>query len=551
MAKRNILAAVLAASCFFPIGSAKALSPSPDDEPMTPGRFEPSWDSLKQHEAPQWFRDAKFGIWAHWDAQCVPECGDWYARWLYGVQPLLDKWEIRGATKDYAYQIAHYGHPSKIGFKDIDRLWKAEHWDPDALIALYKQAGAQYFVALANHSDNFDCFDSKYQPWNSVNIGPKKDIVGIWEQAARKAGLRFGVTVHSARSWSWFETSQGSDSSGPLKGVPYDGNLSKLDGIGQWWEGYDPQDLYAQHHAIGAPPDQHYADKFYNRTIDLVNHYHPDLLYFDDGVLPLREIGEQFGLQIAAHYYNANSKWHGGTCDAVMTTKGLNPDQRQCLCWDVERGVADAIEQSPWQCDSCIGQWHYSRDVFEKHYYKSADRVIHMLSDIVSKNGNLLLNVPLRGDGTIDSDEKKFLHGMADWMKVNGQAIFGTRPWIVYGEGPSTLPKPAGEANFNEDEQQYSSQDVRFTTKDGVLYAIVLGWPKDLKTTIASLGTASANAFGKVAAVELLGCDKPIHFEQTPAALTVDFPKDKPCESAYVLKIMHASSPAIDTKPTK
>src|SRR5690348_3263841 len=248
-------------------------------EPVADGPFKADWDSLEHYECPEWFRDAKFGIWAHWTAQCVPEQGDWYAHRMY-----ISAGPNGKPDADYTYHVEHYGHPSKFGFKDIDHIWHAEHWDPEKLIALYKRAGAKYFVALANHHDNLDCWDSKYQPWNSVKVGPRKDIVAGWEKAARAAGLRFGVTVHASRAWSWYEPAQGSDPSGPLKGVPYDGKMTKADGKGLWWEGLDPQDLYAQNHAPGTKlewdwdkskgssiPDQAYCDKFYNRTIDLIN----------------------------------------------------------------------------------------------------------------------------------------------------------------------------------------------------------------------------------------------------------------------------------------
>jgi hypothetical protein len=185
------------------------------------------------------------------------------------------------------FHVQTYGHPSKVGFKDICNLWKAEKWDPEKLIALYRRAGAKYFVALANHHCNFDCYASKYQPWNSVAIGPKKDIVGGWATAARKAGLRFGVTVHAARSWNWYEVAQGADATGPMQGIAYDGKLTKADGKGQWWEGLDPQDLYAQNHRPGEKPSPAYCEKFFQRTLDLIDSYQPDLLYFDDGVLPL------------------------------------------------------------------------------------------------------------------------------------------------------------------------------------------------------------------------------------------------------------------------
>jgi alpha-L-fucosidase len=243
--KRHSQIVLAAALCglapLLAAGTIRAQELPPDLRPPTPGPFKPDWSSLKQYRCPTWFRNAKFGIWAHWTAQCVPEQGDWYARSMYET-----------GSPDYNYQVAHYGHPSVFGFKDIDHIWHAEHWNPAKLMQLYKAAGAQYFVALANHHDNFDCFNSTYQPWNSVNIGPHKDIVGIWAREARKLGLRFGVTVHASHAWNWFEVAQGSDKTGPLAGVPYDGNLTKADGKGKWWQGYDPQDLYAQNHKPGA-----------------------------------------------------------------------------------------------------------------------------------------------------------------------------------------------------------------------------------------------------------------------------------------------------------
>ena len=418
----------------------------PTAEPMQTGKFEPTWKSLEQYQTPEWFRDAKFGIWAHWGAQCEPEQGDWYARNMYFENERQGK-----------YHREKYGPPSKFGFKDVINEWKAENWDPEKLMSLYKRAGAQYFVALANHHDNFDNYDSKYQPWNSVNLGPKKDLVGGWAKAARNNGLRFGVSVHAAHAWTWYEIAQGADKQGPLAGVPYDGKLTKADGKGQWWEGFDPQDLYAQNHTpsknagnVGnihgiwgwdankgcSIPDQAYCEKFYNRTVDLINKYQPDLIYFDDTVLPLWPFSDT-GLRIAAHYYNSNMKWHGGKLEAVYNGKILNEEQRKCMVWDIERGQSNRIEPFVWQTDTCLGGWHYDIGVFNRHRYKSAKTVIQTLADVVSKNGNLLLSVPVRADGTIDSDEVKIVEGIAAWMDINRESIFGTRPWKVFGEGPA------------------------------------------------------------------------------------------------------------------
>jgi alpha-L-fucosidase len=500
-------------------------------ETTTAGPFQPSWESLQQYQCPDWFRDAKFGIWAHWTAQCVPEQGDWYARRMY----------IEGDPA-YRYHVEHYGHPSQVGFKEIDHLWRAERWEPERLIHLYQQAGAKYFVALANHHDNFDCFNSKHQPWNSVTIGPRKDIVGIWARAARRAGLRFGVTVHAARAWSWFEVAQGADKDGPLAGVPYDGKLTKADGKGKWWDGYDPQELYAQNHAPGEQPDQAYIDKFYHRVIDLVDSYHPDLLYFDDSVMPLHNVSDA-GLRIAAHYYNASTQQHGGKLEAVMTTKGLNEEQRRCLVWDIERGITDRVEPSPWQTDTCIGDWHYRRSLLEQHRYKSPATVIHMLADIVSKNGNLLLNIPVRGDGTIDADEISFLAEMARWMKVNGEAIFGTRPWKRYGEGPASegTTAPRRGANFNEGRRPaFTAQDLRFTSRGPTLYVVALGWPENGQLVIQSVGTRSPDYDQDVAAVHLLGSPAKLKWKRDENGLAITLPAQKPCDHAFAFKISPA-----------
>jgi alpha-L-fucosidase len=498
------------------------------DDATSPSKsFNPTWSSLESnYQCPDWFRDAKFGIWAHWSAQCVPEQGDWYAHYMYVP-----------THRDYAYQVEHYGHPSEVGFKEIDNMWHAENWEPDKLIDLYKRAGAKYFVALANHHDNFDNWNSKFHEWNSVNIGPKKDIVGIWAAAARKAGLRFGVSVHSATSWTWFEVSRNSDPTGPKAGIPYDGWLTKDQGNGKWWEGFDPALLYNPHPA-GAAPSKAYIDDFYNRSIDLIDQHHPDLVYYDDSILPLYEHSD-VGLRIAAHYYNASQQWHDGKLDAVINTKRLDKDQRKALVWDIERSLSGQLEPLPWQTCSCLGYWHYQRSLFETHAYKPARQVIHLLADIVSKNGNLLLSVPLRGDGTIDSDERQILEDVAKWMKINGECIFGTRPWRVYGEGPSVtetaeMTRFGGTAE-SRTAKPYTSSDFRFTTKRDTLYAIALEWPDNGLLRIQSLTNDAFNP--NVMDIRLLGVDAPMAWTQTARGLEVRMPKVRPCDYCYVLKI--------------
>ncbi len=510
---------------------------APDGFGVAPGPFQPTWDSLSSYQAPDWFRDAKLGIWAHWGPQCQPEMGDWYAQKMY-----------QEGSADYKFHVQKYGHPSKFGFKDVINEWKAEKWDPEHLISLYKNAGAKYFTAMANHHDNFDMFNSKYQPWNSVAIGPKQDIVNGWKKAARNAGLRFGVTCHGDRAWSWYQAAQGADKKGPLAGVHYDGLMTKADGKGLWWDGLDPQDLYAQYHPVGnydwpqnarqgaVPLDKAFTEKFFNRIIDLINQTDPDLVYFDDTILPIYP-STDIGLRIAAYLYNTNLARHG-KLEAVMTGKGLDAQQQKCLVLDVERGVTNGIQAQPWQTDTCIGAWHYERSLLDQHKYKTAESVARMLLDIVSKNGCLQLNIPLPGNGLPDADELKFLAEFTTWMQVNSEGIYSSRPWKVYGEGPSVSgSQQRGQFGGLRDVRSYTPQDIRFMQKGPTLYAYALGWPTDGKLNITSLAAGAPNANSQIARVDLLGFAEPIKFTRDATGLNLTLPEQKVGDYAYGFKI--------------
>ncbi len=545
MAGLAIVTGSLAVAESIPSTETPTVIVSTSAEPVADGRFQPSWESLKQYQVPEWFRDAKFGIWAHWGPQCQPERGDWYARQMYSE-----------GHPQYKEHVTRYGHPSSKGFKDVIDDWKADRWDPERLLALYKRAGAQYFFALANHHDNFDNYASKYQPWNTVNLGPKKDLIAGWAEAARKNGMKFGVSVHAAHAWSWYETAQGADKDGPLAGVPYDGRLTKVDGKGTWWEGYDPQDLYEQRHAPAPDfqdlgriharwnwgngaitPDQAYCERFYNRTLDLINKYQPDLIYFDDTALPLWPVSDA-GLRIAAHFYNSSNKWRGRDDDGVLFAKVLDPEQRKCMAWDIERGSSNEIEPQPWQTDTCIGGWHYDQGVLDRHGYKSARTVIHTLIDVVSKNGNLLLSVPLKGDGTLDSDEVAIVEGIAAWMEVNKEAIHGTRPWKVFGEGPQMASAaPLSAQGFNEGKgKPFTAADVRFTTKGQTLYAIVMGAPQ-APVSFKSLGRSAKLLEAPIAEIALVGSEERLKWSQRDDALVIEVPRRPPSGVACVFKI--------------
>jgi alpha-L-fucosidase len=452
----------------------------------------------------------------------------------------------------YEHHLRNFGHPSRTGFLDIIGRWKAEKWNPERLVRLYKDAGARYFVAMANHHDNLDLFDSAHHPWNSTRVGPKRDIVGTWAKAARAAGLRFGVSNHSAHAWHWWQTAYGYDAEGPMKGRRYDAYwMRKRHGRGTWWEGLDPQDLYTgpafvppggigsakaleewhgahsgQWTEHSPPQNPAFVRKWLLRQKDLVEKYSPDLVYMDDYRLPFGEVG----IEAAAHYYN-HSLAKTGAIDVVLTAKQLSPYQRHAIVEDVERGFVEGIRTVPWQTCTCIGNWHYDRGLYERRGYKPAKQVVQRLADIVSKNGNLLLSIPVRGDGSIDEEEEKIVTGIAAWTKRNGEAIYGTRPWRRFGEGP-TETKPG---HMNEGATKpFTSEDVRFTVGGGALHAILLDWPEG-ETRIASLGE-QAMPEARIEAVEMVG-GPPLSFARDASGLRVTLPKAEGGAVVPVLRI--------------
>jgi len=476
--------------------------------PMAKGPFEPTAESLKTYQTPAWFRDAKFGIWAHWGPQAVPRLGDWYARWMY----------VPGHPV-YKKHLDQYGHPSQFGYKDIIPLWTAEKFDPEALMNLYVAAGAKYFVSMGVHHDNFDLWNSRHHRWNATQMGPKRDVVGAWRDAARRRGLRFGVSEHLGASHNWFHPSHGFDQFWPKIGIDYDGANPAYSDL------YHPKhdEPYRGNNATWYTTDPNYHRVWFDRIRDLVDSYEPDLLYSDGG-MPFGEVGRS----LVAHYYNASAARHGRV-DVVYNCKGMGSGEfyPEACVQDVERGVMSAVNPRPWQTDTSNGDWFYS-DGFK---YKTGSDVIRMLADIVSKNGNLLLNVVLYPDGSLPPESQSLLSDLRSWMSVNGEAIHGTRPWTVFGEGPTQI---AGGA-FKES-AEYTAADIRFTTKGDSLYAITLGEPQG-SVAITSLGRASGHERRAVRRVQLLGMSQSLKFRQTEAALVVDAPQRLPTSHASVLRI--------------
>jgi len=470
---------------------------------LTEGPYKPTDESLKQYQYPEWFRDAKFGIWAHWGPQAVPRQGDWYAKRMY-----------QEGNDAYKYHLEHYGHPSEFGYKDIIPLWKAEKWDPDKLMELYKKAGAKYFVSMGTHHDNFFLWDSKINRWNAVNMGPKKDVVGTWQQAAKKQGMKFGVSEHLGASYTWYQSAHGSDKTGPKAGVPYDGtNL-------------DYQDLY---HAAALPDDKAWLTtnpafqlEWYRCIKELIDNYQPDLLYSDSG-LPFGDVGRT----MIAHFYNQDITKNNGKLDAIYTCK-----QSSGGLWvqDVERGVLDTVSIYPWQTDTSIGDWYYRTG----QKYKTSTEIIQMLVDIVSKNGNLLINVVQTPEGDLEPDMLAILQEIGVWTDANGEGIYGSRPWKIFGE-KSAEAQAVKLGRFNEN-YKFNSKDIRFTTKGETLYAYCLGKP-DADIMIKSLGKSSKLTSKALASVSMVGSKEKLNWKQSGDALVIKKPAHLPDWTVIGFKI--------------
>jgi alpha-L-fucosidase len=480
------------------------------DLKIAKGPFQGTRESLKAYRTPEWFRDAKFGIWAHWGPQSQPEAGDWYARNMY----------MEGSAQ-YQFHLEHYGHPSKVGFKDVIPWFKAEKWDPEHLMDLYAKAGAKYFVSMGVHHDNFDMWNSRYQTrWNAAKAGPKKDIVGMWKQAARKRGLRFGVSEHLSNSFDWLAPSHLSDKTGQFAGVAYDGADPHDSDLYHSYDGM-PADFAQTAKAMGRVAPDGWKQQYFDRIRDLVDQHQPDLLY-TDGAIPF----DEYGLSLVAHEFNVSAKAHGGKPEAVYNSKAATDCEDGTCALDLERGLVNKIWPDPWQTDTCIGNWHYKKGIT----YKAPKTIVDMLVDIVSRNGNLLLNFPLPGSGELDAEELQVLSSITAWMKVNSEGIHGTRPWKVYGDGPS-LAMTETSAGFNEkNRKDLTAEEIRFTSKGQTVYAFVMGWPSG-ESVIKSIDK-------KVHNVELLGHKGKLKWSQDDAGLRVQMPGEKPCDYAVTLKIV-------------
>ena len=529
--------------------------------PIAAGPCEPNWTSLGDHfKVPAWWRQAKIGMWLHWGPQSVGEDGDWYAKWIYMPQHAWGAY-----TRVYPHHLERVGHPSASGYKDALLLWKAEKWDPDRLMALYKRAGARYVIGQGMHHDNFDLWDSKYQPWNAVKLGPQRDILGGWKKAADKQGIRFGIAFHGDYSLWWYQPAFLADLAGARQGVPYDG-AQNYDGKDTWWKklGLDLKDLYGldlkddvafpanftgdpnefrmrdplSHGIPNGDLKKHrdfavwYATKWTHRVLDAIDQFAPDFIYFDGGgSYPFCGHGTGRGLRadatprVIAHLYNTSMQQHGGRLEALAFTKG-NEDPR-AIAVNVESRVPKDIKRDqPWQTENGLGEWFYLKGTF----YDSG-MVIHQMLEAVARDGNYAINIPLTPAGELDPGGLQTLQDMGDWMDVNSSGIHDSSAWDVWGEGAVVMK--GGNLGPEHAKTPYTGADIRFTAKGSAVFAWLMAWPAEGQAVVRSIATAA----GKITSVELLGCKEKLDWQQTDAGLVVKLPATRPCQFAYGLKV--------------
>ncbi|HIT79540.1 MAG TPA: alpha-L-fucosidase [Candidatus Faecivivens stercorigallinarum] len=480
--------------------------------------FAANMPSLLGYQCPDWFRDAKFGIWSHWGPQSVPMYGDWYARNMY----------VQG-SEQYLYHLRHYGHPSVFGYKDLCALWKAEKFDPDGLMDLYVKAGARYFVGQATHHDHFFNFPSRLNRFNSMEVGPHQDICGRWKQAADKYGLPFGLSEHLGASFSWWAVNKGCDEWGPYAGVPYDGNDPAYRDFYHDNQEHFIDNKGTMNFDLWYTKNQKFRQYWLSVMKELIDLYQPDLLYSDGG-LPFAQIGKgdpasdeyQLGMEAVAYLYNTSIGKYGEN-RAVYTQKDSRPEIYRVGVLDIEKSQSPDILPQPWQTDTCIGNWFY--DV--RQAFKQPSHIIEMLVDIISKNGNMLLNVLQRPDGSIDDETVWILEELARWTAVCGEGVYGTRPWRISSEGDTrTVIR-----GFTEEQAPWTSADYRFTQKGNTVYAFMMRTPENRVAVIKSFQPEE-----KVKSVRLLGVGN-LTFSQNFGVVTVQLPEEMPLEVVNCLAV--------------
>lgn len=465
---------------------------------ISTGPFASSWESLKAYQIPGWYQDAKFGIFIHWGIYSVPAFGnEWYPRNMY-----------QQGTPEFQHHLKTYGPQNQFGYKDFIPQFTAEHFDPDHWANLFRRAGAQFVVPVAEHHDGFAMYDSSFSEWNAVTMGPRRDVIGELAEAVRKQWLTFGISSHRAEHWWFFDG-----------GMAFDSDVSDRRYTG----------LYAPAQPKTLPPNEVFLEDWLARTCEIVKKYQPQLVWFDWWIE--EPVFQPYLQQFAAYYYNMAAQWKRG----VVINYKFHAFAEGCAVFDVERGLLSDIRPHFWQTDTSISKksWGYVHN----NEYKTAESIIGDLVDIVSKNGALLLNIGPRADGTIPEEEEQILLEIGHWLHVNGEAIYGTRPWKTFGEGPARI----AEGAFTDTKRSpFTSQDVRFTMRGELLYAIGLAWPENGTVTIKSLGTSANLLQREIEKVELLGSSEELRWQRSANELTVDLPSRSTDSSIFTLRITSA-----------
>lgn len=465
------------------------------DAVIARGPYQASWDSLVKYQVPDWYRDAKFGIFIHWGVYSVPAFdSEWYPRNMY----------VMGSPV-FKHHLETYGPQNKFGYKDFIPMFRAERFNPDQWAELFRKAGAKYVVPVAEHHDGFAMFDYDFTGWSAAKMGPRRDVVGDLARAVRKQGLHFGASSHRAEHW-WFYNG----------GMAFDSDVK------------DPR--YASFYGPAQPdktqPDKAFLDDWLVRASQIVDKYHPQVIWFDWWIE--QPVFQPYLQKFAAYYYDRGAEWKKGV--AINYKNKSFPERAAVL--DIERGKLDAIRPIFWQTDTSVSEksWGY----IQNDKFRTPESLVDELVDIVSKNGCLLLNIGPKSDGTIPDEVQKVLLGIGAWLNTNGEAIYGTRPWKISGEGPTKVV--AGSFKDTEG-TPFTGEDIRFTTKGDSLYAIALAWPESGKIVVKSLAAGSSFSRQKIRKVQLLGYTGKLEWSQTPEGLSVTLPARKPGHYAFAIKI--------------
>ena len=465
------------------------------------GPYKAEWDSLKAVPIPEWYLDGKFGIFIHWGLYSVPAFGnEWYPRNMY-----------KADTPEFRHHAETYGPQAKFGYKDFVPQFTADKYDPAAWAELFRRAGARFVVPVAEHHDGFAMYDTALGNWSAAKMGPKRDLVGDLARAVRAKGLVFALSTHRAEHWWFFD-----------QGMTFDSDVRTK----KWHDFYGPAQPEKGPDDKTNPPDRSHLDDWMARTVELVERYHPQLVWFDWWIE--QPAFEPYLRRFAAYYYNQAAGRGEGV--AINYKNKAFPDGAAVL--DVERGQLAAIRPFFWQTDTSISKnsWGYVKE----QDYKTAGSIVDDLVDIVSKNGALLLNIGPRPDGTIPEPEQEILLDIGRWLETNGEAVYGTRPWSVFGEGPT----PVVDGSFNDTKRAaFTGEDIRFTARGDTLYAIALAWPASGRLVVRSLAKGSENAPSAIASVDLLGSSEKPRWTWDATALTVELPAQPPGEHAFAFRI--------------